>query len=500
MQILGSAVIVASNALSELRTPYGRDGADQMTSVITQYRTLTGLISDPKTSDEFFLQAVNAQAALSYFTSGFSKLFGPSWVRGTALAEVMATDVYGSGLGTGLLKKLPRVMRGLTYATLVWETCFPVVYLLPRPMANLAMVGVKTFHLGIAAMMELPRFFWGFAGSHGAVLHMINRPQGLDFRRQPLVPIVFGAAAGVTGVSCIHAAGERAVALQRRRGAKGTRLLATADGQIEFTFSSPGGVQVSNPGMRPVVVLEAGLGAPLESWDWVMAGLAESCDLLAYHRKGYGLSTSNMDTATVVTSLLHEVGASGPIILVGHSFGSLVNGILIRTAPSELKARILGVVVVDGTDPELLEADRANPDRRGLFLQAQLNSMFLALTGIYNFAPNAVSRQSQYAADTAFAVNQFSFTPRHIVTATREYSDIEAREVIPALQSVPLRCVISSEENEVQQEALARKIEASFTKVSGSTHRTILGERRYAVQVLAVVQSMVGKVVSREIA
>ncbi|GHF33422.1 hypothetical protein [Streptomyces fumanus] len=78
VQIMAATVIGACNRLSEIRTPYGRDGADQITAVITQYRMLTALVPDPQAADDLFLRAVNFQAGLSYAVSGVSKAFGSS--------------------------------------------------------------------------------------------------------------------------------------------------------------------------------------------------------------------------------------------------------------------------------------------------------------------------------------------------------------------------------------------------------------------------------------
>ncbi|WP_205683664.1 hypothetical protein, partial [Brevibacterium aurantiacum] len=52
--------------------------------------------------------------------------------------------------------------------------------------------------------------------------------------------------------------------------------------------------------------------------------------------------------------------------------------------------------------------------RAASFATGNAGSMFVALTGIYNFVPHTVARQSAYAPDEQSGVVQFAFAPKNI--------------------------------------------------------------------------------------
>ncbi len=472
-QITAAAIIGTCNRLNEIRTPYGRDGADQMTAVITQYRALTALIPDRQVSDDLFLRAVNFQAGLSYAVSGIAKAFGSSWVQGDALLEVLQTEAYGRGPAAALLRKRPGLCRALTVGTVLWETFFPFVYLLPRRQASQVLSAVKAFHVGVAAAMELPRFVWGFFGSHGAVGYVLDTRGA----RRTFEKTVVGVVGGVTLASALIAREKRRIAEQRRLGPKGAARLRCADGTVEYRVDRPADGAAS----RAVVVLECGLGQSLESWEWVAESLAQQYTVIRYHRPGYGLTTSRATSGDLLAAVLDEVGAEGEIVVVTHSIGSLSAASYV--GDERFADRVGKMVVVDGTDPALLEEDRGDRRRLGKFVQAQVYTLFAAVTGIYEWAPNAVERQSGYTPDTQYSHVQFVFSPRNIVNSVREYRGMRTDDALSRLGAVGSVLVIASDEFAAQQAVLAEKLGAKIEVVHGSAHRSIIGYREHAEKV-----------------
>ncbi len=486
-QIAASTVIGVCNRLSEIRTPYGRDGADQMTGVITQYRAVSAVVGDPARSDELFLRAVNLQAGLSYAVSGVSKALGSSWVQGDALHDVLQSEAYGNGPAAAFLKRRPRLCRALTVGTIAWECAFPLVYVLPQRHAHLMLTAVKGFHVGVAAVMELPRFVWGFTASHGAVSHVV-RSHGNEgpLRDGVLERSVLGLAAAGVGASSMIAKERRTIARARRLGPKGTRRLEVGDGVVEYVVDAPATVRANTP----VVLLENGLGESLESWTWVAENLSRDHVVVRYHRPGYGLTSSTQGTAEVVARLLDEVEASGPLHVVTHSIGSLFAAQYVET--DVVRSRLRTLVVVDGTDPDLLEADRSDRRSLGAFLQIQGHTLFAAVTGFSAWAPSTVERQAAYAPDEQFLHVQFAFDPKNIVTGIREYRGVDTSRALRRLARAPRVAVVASSENAQPQEALARKLSARHQVVAGSSHRSMLGHRELADQVAYHVREAIG--------
>lgn len=177
-QTAGAALMATSALLFEHRNPYGRDGSDQMSGVINSYRVATAFIPDRDASNDVFLRAVNIQTTVSYVASGLAKAISHTWRSGRALEMVLETDMYGHTPAAKFFVRHPRLSRLLTWSTIAWESGYPLIYFLPRPLTHLALLGVKVFHLGIAVTMGLPRFLWGFSGAHSAVEYVLDHRGG----------------------------------------------------------------------------------------------------------------------------------------------------------------------------------------------------------------------------------------------------------------------------------------------------------------------------------
>ncbi len=489
-QIAAAAVIALANRLAEIRTPYGRDGADQMASLITQYRALTGLIPDAGVADDLLLRAINFQAGLSYAVSGISKGFGSSWVQGDALGEIVRTEAYGGGPAARLLRDRPRLTRFLSRATIVWESGFPLVYFLPRTWAVTSLHMVKLFHVGVAAVMELPRFVWGFVGSHGAIQYVIEDSSTSRGRweRETLT-----LAAGVLGASAIRAHERRSVARAQNHGLNGLRYLRTSHGVIECKIDSPSSSGDSErAGGRPTFLLESGLGLPVQSWTWVAENLSSDHVVISYHRPGYGETDPSIPLATVVRELLAAAGCEGPVVIVTHSIGSLAAARYLQDDPG-LAAQVQAVVVIDGTDPDRFHLERKDRKQRGKFLQTQTHTMFAGVTGLHAWAPNAASRQAAYPPDDQSNYVQFVFSPQSVVRSTREFMGSDYQNcTYESFGKWPRTLVLASSEHAKEQQEMAVRLSAGFHEVKDSSHRTIVGYRHHAAEVAARIREFVG--------
>ncbi len=97
------------------------------------------------------------------------------------------------------------------------------------------------------------------------------------------------------------------------------------------------------------VILESGLGGDHTSWDLVQPGVAQFSRVCSYDRAGLGISDpaptprTSQDVVDDLQKLLEVAGESGPLILVGHSFGALHVRLFAKEHPDE----VVGVVLVD---------------------------------------------------------------------------------------------------------------------------------------------------------
>jgi pimeloyl-ACP methyl ester carboxylesterase len=111
-------------------------------------------------------------------------------------------------------------------------------------------------------------------------------------------------------------------------------------------------------GASPPVVLVSSLGDPAAYWKQVISQLSQGSRVISYDRPGIGASPPRPGPnppltygrfAAELAALLDHLGVTGPAVLVGHSFGSLI----IRVFAGAYPGRVAGMVYVDGSLPKL---------------------------------------------------------------------------------------------------------------------------------------------------
>src|SRR2546430_6631778 len=104
----------------------------------------------------------------------------------------------------------------------------------------------------------------------------------------------------------------------------------------------------------PTLVLDSGLGDSYISWRKVQPEMAKFTRVCSYDRAGLGFSDSSPRprTSKVIAeelhALVHNVGISDPIVLVGHSMG----GYDVRVYASLYRNDVAGMVLVDARSEE----------------------------------------------------------------------------------------------------------------------------------------------------
>jgi len=119
------------------------------------------------------------------------------------------------------------------------------------------------------------------------------------------------------------------------------------------------GIDQRKPG-APVIVLESGSGAHLETWQSIFEDVAKLGPVIAYDRLGLGQSAADPKTPTLSRNVetLHDVLralAPPPYVLVGHSLG----GVIIRGFSHQFPSETAGMVYLDVPDFEATRTERA---------------------------------------------------------------------------------------------------------------------------------------------
>jgi pimeloyl-ACP methyl ester carboxylesterase len=112
---------------------------------------------------------------------------------------------------------------------------------------------------------------------------------------------------------------------------------------------------------QPLIVLEAGAGAALETWQPVFSEVSKIGPVVAYDRRALGQSGPDTAaptfarTAQTLHALLETLKTPPPYVLVGHSMG----GVFIRGFASMYPSETTGMVYLDVPDFESTRAERA---------------------------------------------------------------------------------------------------------------------------------------------
>jgi pimeloyl-ACP methyl ester carboxylesterase len=104
----------------------------------------------------------------------------------------------------------------------------------------------------------------------------------------------------------------------------------------------------------PAVVLEIGLGGPLEEWDMVQTEVARFTKVVAYDRIGAVETKSKLtgeDVARELRAALEKAGVEPPYVLVGQSLGGIYNRLFASLYPND----VVGMVLLDPTQEEFID-------------------------------------------------------------------------------------------------------------------------------------------------
>lgn len=286
-------------------------------------------------------------------------------------------------------------------------------------------------------------------------------------------------------VSSAHALMCRRGEVRRRTGSPLVQLLPDgAGGQVECSLIAP---DVSE---RPIIVFETGLGAPFESWDWLVQLLTGDYWLLRYHRRGLGRTRTRLRPGALVAHLLQQPDLPDqPVHLVGHSLGGLVLANNLSESP-ELRARTRSATMIDATDAELLGAERQERSKVRQFRQYCFQEGLAAVTGVGRWTANPVETEVNFRATTQRAFLTESSRPRTLRTAVREHAH-EPLDGQRHLAGLPItKTVVAAADNVIQQRRLAERLGADLVVVPGSSHRSIIGRYAPATRVAATIREV----------
>lgn len=168
--VLSLGVVAVTSILLGMRSPYGSDGADQL-SLIIFVAAFCATVIGTDSSQHSFLWFVTGQACCAYFVAGFAKLISPVWRSGRALGGILGTKTYGNRRLGPVVASHPRAAWLAGWWVIALECTFPLV-LLGEPRVTYAVLALAlAMHLGILVTMRLNTFVWAFAATYPSVVY-----------------------------------------------------------------------------------------------------------------------------------------------------------------------------------------------------------------------------------------------------------------------------------------------------------------------------------------
>lgn len=155
---------------------FATDGSDQVAFAVQSVAAVARLGEDQPKVVDACLWFIALQSGLAYCASGLTKLAGPPWRSGEALAMVMRTESYGDEWAYRMTQRHPRLATWVSHLVIALECGFPVVFLARGRLTVPVLTATGTFHLANAQLMGLSRFVWAFLSTYPSLLYVTQRP------------------------------------------------------------------------------------------------------------------------------------------------------------------------------------------------------------------------------------------------------------------------------------------------------------------------------------
>jgi hypothetical protein len=156
------------------RSIYGQDGADQMQLILWLAAWIAILLRGERAA-VLCLWFIAYQACMSYCVAGFAKIRASGWRQGRFLPGVLGTTIYGNRRVGAFLRHHSSITLAGSWAVLLFETGFPLAWLLPWPWGLAFLAAGCLFHVANAFLMGLGSFLFTFVAAYPAVWFTLQR-------------------------------------------------------------------------------------------------------------------------------------------------------------------------------------------------------------------------------------------------------------------------------------------------------------------------------------
>ena len=265
--------------------------------------------------------------------------------------------------------------------------------------------------------------------------------------------------------------------------------------------------------LQPTLVIEAGGGCASATYGRLRQALSARYPVVAYDRPGMGWSDADPEpfdgqrNAHRLHALLTAAGVTGPVVLVGHSMGGLLNRIYTGLYPEQ----VVGLVMLDASHPDQYELFRQPLPQAHLDAERAKRSAFQA----GGAPPPEMAPIEAMFVDMPEVVRQLkaTYTPETIDTMVSEHTGLpqvaQQAAASPDLGARPVAVVWASQDKlppavegaanlqrlwpEYQQDHAALSTRGRLQLVEGAAHMTLVLLPPFVEQIAQAVDLMMAE-------
>lgn len=162
--------ILLSSFFLAYQIRYGKDGSNQISIIVLAGLAFTFLMPTTSPFHPVGLYFIAAQAVLSYFAAGVSKISSAPWRQGSAMRSILNTATYGQSTVASLITGRPWIGGSVGWSVIIVEIIFPVALIAPPGVLVALLIAGALLHLGTVALIGLDTFFWAFTATFPAII------------------------------------------------------------------------------------------------------------------------------------------------------------------------------------------------------------------------------------------------------------------------------------------------------------------------------------------